>query len=80
LNLEISEFIQMDDVQPHVRVHVALVLSLTCFMPFALTPLLDMPLLNLRRLFVGLMPFGSLRPIALNSTYLFRYFNWDCCF
>jgi len=80
MNLVIKEFIQTDSVQPHVHVHVALILRLTRFMPFAPTFFADMPLLNLRRLFFGLTPFGSLRPITLNPTYLFRYFNCDFCF
>jgi len=57
MNLGINEFIQTDSVQPHVLVHLALVLRPTCFMPFAPTFFGDIPLLNLRRLFVGLTPF-----------------------
>jgi hypothetical protein len=49
-------------------------------MPFSPAFSADIPLLNLRRLFVGLTPFGSLRPITLNPSYVFRYFNGDFCF
>ena len=49
-------------------------------MPFVPTFFVDISLLNLRHLFVGLTPFGSLRPITLNPTYLFRYLNLDCCY
>jgi hypothetical protein len=80
MNLGINEFIQTDSIQPHVHVHVALVSGLTCFMSFAPEFFADIPVLNLRHLFVGLTPFGSLHPITLNPTYLFRYFNWDFCF
>jgi hypothetical protein len=80
MDLGINEFIKKDSVQPHVHVQVALVLRLTCFMPFVPTFFADIPLLNLRLLFVDLTPFGSLRPVTLNPTYLFRYFNWDFCF
>ena len=80
INLEINDLIQKNSVQPHLHVHVALLLRLPCFMPFAVTPLADIPFLNLRRIFVGLTPFGSLRPITLIPTCLFRYFFWECFF